>query len=356
MQILLYAAHITASVIQLLDKHKSTRSYRSQVRLNKPDKQTRGWIIYLMHAPILKKSLFDMIREAVVVIVVHSYTNWFCIKVNLLIRMTLWYGHAFCVTGPMVDSAYRRPIIRNLGDFFVVFFSKLFNERPSFRWSETPWRWFGVTVKVTTWATCCVRAHKHTQPHTHIHTYIYTEIRSSFSIQMRSYISTRWVDGTPTTEVTPVTIWYIHSPDLGHQMVMVMVMNDLLPPSLCNVNRDLPFRHFKIWPWKPMAKVMCVVKGQGHVWPSKFKGQVHGQGQTHWSHLGPGVQSICLLFVSWQSGHFSLRYRKFHIWPWKLKVKVMTQVKPDGHIWGIGVQSICLFFVSWQSDHFLAEI
>ena len=39
-----------------------------------------------------------------------------------------------------------------------------------------------------------------------------------------------------------------------------------------------------------MVKVMCVVKGQGHIWPSKFKGQGHGQGQTHWSHLRPGVQ------------------------------------------------------------------
>ena len=97
---------------------------------------------------------------------------------------------------------------------------------------------------------------------------------------------------------------------------------------------------------------MCVVKGQGHVWPSKFKGQGYGQGQTHGSHLRPGVQSICLLFVSWQSDHFWLRYRKFHIWPWKFMVKVMAKVKPDVHIWGLGVQSICLLFVSWQSDHF----
>ena len=96
----------------------------------------------------------------------------------------------------------------------------------------------------------------------------------------------------------------------------------------------------------------CVVKGQGHVWPSKFKGQCYGEGQTHWSHLRPGVQSICLLFVSWQSDHFWLRYRKFHIWPWKFKVKVMVKVKLDGNIWGLGVQSICLLFVSWQSDHF----
>ena len=64
----------------------------------------------------------------------------------------------------------------------------------------------------------------------------------------------------------------------------------------------LRYSNFKIWPRKSMVKVMCVVKGQGHVWSSKFKG--YGQGQTHWSHLRPGVQSICLLFVSWQSDQF----------------------------------------------------
>ena len=91
-----------------------------------------------------------------------------------------------------------------------------------------------------------------------------------------------------------------------------------------------------------------MVKGQGHLWPSKFK----GQGQTHWSHLRPGVQSICLLIIWWQSDHIWLRYRKFHIWPWQFKVKVKAKVKPEGHIWGLGVQSICLLFVLWQSNHF----
>ena len=114
----------------------------------------------------------------------------------------------------------------------------------------------------------------------------------------------------------------------------------------------LRYNYFKILAWKSMVKVMCVVKGQGQVWPSNFKGQDYGQGQTHWSHLRPGVQWICLLFVSWQSDHFWLRYRKFHIWPWKSKVKVMAKVKPDGHIWGLGVQSICLLFAPWQSAHF----
>ena len=67
----------------------------------------------------------------------------------------------------------------------------------------------------------------------------------------------------------------------------------------------------------------------------KIQGQGHGHGQNRWSHLSPRVQSICLLFVSWQSDHFWLRYRKFHIWPWKFKVKVMAKVKPDGHIWAL---------------------
>ena len=59
----------------------------------------------------------------------------------------------------------------------------------------------------------------------------------------------------------------------------------------------LRYSYFKIWPWKSMVKVMCVVKGEGHGWPWKFKGQGYGQGQTQWSHLRPGIQSICLLFV-----------------------------------------------------------
>ena len=107
----------------------------------------------------------------------------------------------------------------------------------------------------------------------------------------------------------------------------------------------LRYSYFKIWSWKSMFKVMCVVKGQGHIWPSKFKGHCHGQGQTHWSHLSPGVQSICLLFVSWQLDHFWLRYSIFHIWPWKFKVKVMTKVKAGGHFWGLEFnQNVCFSF------------
>ena len=105
----------------------------------------------------------------------------------------------------------------------------------------------------------------------------------------------------------------------------------------------LRYSYFKIWPWKSMVKLMCVLKGQGHVWPSKFKGQCYGRGQTHWSHLRPGSQSICLLFVSRQSDHFWLRYSKFHIWPWKFKVKVMAKVKPV--IWALEFNwNVCFSF------------
>ena len=105
---------------------------------------------------------------------------------------------------------------------------------------------------------------------------------------------------------------------------------------LCKMSIGPPilrYSYFKIWPRQSMVKAMCVVKDQGHVWPTKFKGQGYGQGQTHWSHLRPWVQSICLLLVSWQPEQFWLRYSKFHIWPWKFKVKVMAKVKPHGHIW-----------------------
>ena len=57
------------------------------------------------------------------------------------------------------------------------------------------------------------------------------------------------------------------------------------------------------------------------------------------------VQSICLLSVSWQSGHFWIWYSKFHIWPWIFKVKVMAKVKSDGDIWGLDFnQYICFSF------------
>ena len=106
---------------------------------------------------------------------------------------------------------------------------------------------------------------------------------------------------------------------------------------LCGMSIDPPNSEIQLF-----QNLTMKIHGQGHVWGQrsrsrlKFKGHGYGQVQTHWSHLRPGVQSICLFFVSWQSDHFWLRYSKFYIWPWKVKVKVMAKVKPDGHmIWAL---------------------
>ena len=79
------------------------------------------------------------------------------------------------------------------------------------------------------------------------------------------------------------------------------------------------------WPWSPNGH------GHGHEWPtptpfvqcqsalsfwdtaiSTFvcgqRSRSHLTLKIHWSHLRPGVQSICLLFFSWQSDHFWPKY------------------------------------------------
>ena len=81
----------------------------------------------------------------------------------------------------------------------------------------------------------------------------------------------------------------IHTPDLGHQVVMVMVMNDLLPPPLCNVNRT---SHSEIQLFQNLTM------------------KIHGQGQV-WS-------KVKVTFDLENS-----------------KVKVMVKVKPIGHILGL---------------------
>ena len=126
-----------------------------------------------------------------------------------------------------------------------------------------------------------------------------------------------------------------HTPDLGHQMVMVM--NDLLPLPLCNVNRP---SHSEI---QLFQNLTIKIHGHGHVCGQRLTSRLTFKTQRSrlrsWSiplvTFEAWVQSICLLFVSWQSDHFWLRYSKFFIWPWKLKVKGMATVKPDGHIWAL---------------------
>ena len=114
------------------------------------------------------------------------------------------------------------------------------------------------------------------------------------------------------------------------------------------------YSKFHIWPWKFKVKVMPKVKPNGHIWGLennryvcflfRAKCTIFGwdiansifdlensrsrswPSQTQWSHMRSRVQSMCLLYVSWQSDQFWSRYSKFHIWPWKFKVKVTTKI------------------------------
>ena len=131
-------------------------------------------------------------------------------------------------------------------------------------------------------------------------------------------------------------------------MVMVMVMNDLLPPPLCNVNRP---SHSEI---KLFQNLTMKIHGQGHVcgqrWRSRLTFKI--QRSRSWPRSNLMItfealdfnQYVCF-FVSCQSDHFWLIYSKFYIWPWKFKVEVMAKIKPDNHIWALGFNRyVCFSF------------
>ena len=80
------------------------------------------------------------------------------------------------------------------------------------------------------------------------------------------------------------------------------------------------------WPWSP--------NGQDHIWPSKFKYQGHGQGQTHWSYLRPRVQINMFAFCFVAIGPVLVEIYKISYFTLKFKVRVAAKVKSDGHFWG----------------------
>ena len=107
-----------------------------------------------------------------------------------------------------------------------------------------------------------------------------------------------------------------------------MVMNDLLPPPLCNVNRP---SHSEI---QQFQNLTMKIHGQGHVCGQKSRWHLtfNIQRSRSWSRSNPLVT-----FEAWSSinmfafrfvaiGPFWLRYSKFHIWPWRFKVKVTTKI------------------------------
>ena len=81
-----------------------------------------------------------------------------------------------------------------------------------------------------------------------------------------------------------------------HPLCAIPISPPILRYSFSIVDHENPWSRSCVW-----SKVKVTYDLQN----SKVI-QGHSQGQTHWSHLRPGVQSICLLFVSWQLDHFWL--------------------------------------------------
>ena len=129
--------------------------------------------------------------------------------------------------------------------------------------------------------------------------------------------------------------------------------------SLCSISivPHFPrYSYFKIWPWKYLVKAPCMLpKVKVTFYLENSRSKSWPKVQTWWSHLRPKFQLICLIFVSWQSYHFGLRYSKFHIWPWKVKVKVMAKITPNGHIWGLAINQY-VFFLFRGNQTIFAEI
>ena len=73
--------------------------------------------------------------------------------------------------------------------------------------------------------------------------------------------STRYVDGTPTSEVTPITVRYIHPPHHGFQKIMAMNDHRTLGGPEPRAP-DPPF-----WPGTPAAKTQ-----EAHGSPDNFLG------------------------------------------------------------------------------------
>ena len=119
---------------------------------------------------------------------------------------------------------------------------------------------------------------------------------------------------------------------------MVMVMNDLLPPPLCNVNRP---SHSEI---QLFQNLTMKIHGQGHVCGQRSRSRLTLKIQRSrlWSRSNLMVTSEALEFNRYVC--FSFRGNRT-IFGWDIansifdlensKIKVMAKVKPDSHIWAL---------------------
>ena len=125
---------------------------------------------------------------------------------------------------------------------------------------------------------------------------------------------TRYVDGTPTSEVTPFTIRYIRPPHHGHtsQYHGHEWMTHILFIPCQSAVPFLRYSNFRLWPWNFKVKVMGVF-GQCHtVDPVSYQ-----------------LTSISF-HINQTNNSWDTATSKFDLET--SKVKVMSKVKGQGHI------------------------
>ena len=141
------------------------------------------------------------------------------------------------------------------------------------------------------------------------------------TVLQRIYSTTRFVNHTPTSEVTSVTICYVQPPHHVHTKVSVMFMNGRHASLWFHVNR----------PFHSWNKVMCVVKGHGHTvgqylinllpfWFTPIRPTIpeielfrnltlrNPRSRSWVSHSSPSIQPMHFLFISRQSDQPFLRH------------------------------------------------
>ena len=154
---------------------------------------------------------------------------------------------------------------------------------------------------------------------------------------------TRYVDGTPTSEVTPVTIRYIHPPHLhgcplGHchdhewstHIPFIPCQSALYSSNKAISNFDLETASSMSWVWSKGKTIQSAhylidllsfcFTSDNNSWETAFwhltlKNQRSRSGVR--SNNSPSTQPMHLLFISHQSDQPFLRYVQKSVWPWK---------------------------------------
>ena len=146
----------------------------------------------------------------------------------------------------------------------------------------------------------------------------------------------RYVDSTPTSEVTPVTIRDICPPHHGHT-------SQYHGHEWMTHHCSHPFRSMSID--RPIPEIKLF---QALILKFQLQGQGHGCGQRAKSYNRPSIILTHFVFISHQSNQQFLRLSYFEIWPWN--------IQGQGHEWGQrshivpNIQPMHFLFVSHQSD------